>query len=443
MKPPVMLRFARWITPAEQRAEWLREWGGELAYVRRTRGAAWAFAFCLGAIPDALWLRRNRAPREARRIFSFESPVHCLLFLAILAAGVTFAFRHAIVSDSPPAAPYRDAERLAMISRRGGRTPRWAEIPVEEYRAWKTGRAGIEEAAFYAPRLTWLHSKQFVVAVASENLFDLLGVPASAPGLILSHSAWRRYFNGDANVVGRAIEIAGFRVVVAGIVRDGPWRLPGIADGWLLDSSRVAALPAESRGFMVVRLKTAVPQTNLRWRMSVPNDRGAFDALGIAPLPRDRPILTLFILAAGALLLLSATTSLDLGEYPAGRYSPSWAIRARRWMFFGTKVALLLAIVVCGFAGLATRFPPSVQGLLFCAILALRWAIVDQRNRCPVCLRSLSHPVRIGEASHTFLGWYGTEFLCARGHGLLHVPEIRTSCYAEQRWLYLDPSWTS
>jgi hypothetical protein len=43
--------------------------------------------------------------------------------------------------------------------------------------------------------------------------------------------------------------------------------------------------------------------------------------------------------------------------------------------------------------------------------------------------------VTIGEASHTFLDWYGTEFVCARGHGFLHVAEFRTSCYAEQRWL--------
>lgn len=76
-------------------------------------------------------------------------------------------------------------------------------------------------------------------------------------------------------------------------------------------------------------------------------------------------------------------------------------------------------------------------------LLSMRWAWNDQRNRCPVCLHSLSLPVRIGEASHTFLEWYGTELVCTRGHGLLHVPEISTSCYSEQRWLYLDPSWSS
>jgi len=39
-------------------------------------------------------------------------------------------------------------------------------------------------------------------------------------------------------------------------------------------------------------------------------------------------------------------------------------------------------------------------------------------------------------------GWYGTEFLCLKGHGLLHVPEIPTT-YNTQRWMDLDASWGS
>jgi len=67
----------------------------------------------------------------------------------------------------------------------------------------------------------------------------------------------------------------------------------------------------------------------------------------------------------------------------------------------------------------------------------------DQRKRCPVCLRFLSDPARIGWSSQTFLEWYGSEFLCENGHGLLHVFEISSSCYSEQRWLYLDQSWAA
>ncbi len=46
--------------------------------------------------------------------------------------------------------------------------------------------------------------------------------------------------------------------------------------------------------------------------------------------------------------------------------------------------------------------------------------ITDQQRRCPVCLRLLTNPVRIGTPSRTFLEWYGAESTCSRGHGLLH-----------------------
>jgi hypothetical protein len=74
-------------------------------------------------------------------------------------------------------------------------------------------------------------------------------------------------------------------------------------------------------------------------------------------------------------------------------------------------------------------------------LFGLRWVLRDQRQRCPVCLRRLTHPAHVGEASRSFLAWNGTELICAGGHGLLHIPEIQTSWFSTQRWLYLDPSW--
>ena len=41
-----------------------------------------------------------------------------------------------------------------------------------------------------------------------------------------------------------------------------------------------------------------------------------------------------------------------------------------------------------------------------------------------------------------FLEWYGTEFACVKGHGLLHVPEIPTVSFRTQRWVHLDRSWS-
>jgi hypothetical protein len=74
-------------------------------------------------------------------------------------------------------------------------------------------------------------------------------------------------------------------------------------------------------------------------------------------------------------------------------------------------------------------------------LFGLRWVLRDQRQRCPVCLKRLTHPARVGEPSRNFLAWNGTELICVAGHGLLHIPEMETSWFDTQRWLYLDPSW--
>ena len=163
-------------------------------------------------------------------------------------------------------------------------------------------------------------------------------------------------------------------------------------------------------------------------------------------------LFTLFI----ALLALPATTPLPLGEYPSRAERLSWSVRVRRWLFLVAKIALILTLVYCASidlaygniaAGLHSIGPVSSQylqlassflGLLF----AFRWALRDQRSRCPVCLRLLTNPARVGESSRNFLAWNGTELICAGGHGLLHIPEIPTSWFSTQRWLYLDPSWS-
>ena len=136
---------------------------------------------------------------------------------------------------------------------------------------------------------------------------------------------------------------------------------------------------------------------------------------------------------------LCLTSSVRLEESPARGYAPRGLAWLRCWIFLTAKSVLLVLIVGFGVVDLG-----AAGGFaLFSYFLLFRWAVDDHRERCPVCLRRLTNPTRIGEPSHTFLDWYGTEFMCDRGHGLLHVPEIHTSCYNAQDWLYLDPSWSN
>ncbi|MGH9622656.1 MAG: hypothetical protein ACRD45_23485 [Bryobacteraceae bacterium] len=144
-----------------------------------------------------------------------------------------------------------------------------------------------------------------------------------------------------------------------------------------------------------------------------------------------------------ALLVLRVITPVSLGEYPATAGSTSRWVRSRRWIFLAAKIALVVPIVFCGTVALTQItgiIPAQPQAAIVGYFFAFRWALRDQRQRCPVCLRLLTHPVRIGQSSRFLLDWSGTELMCEQGHGLLYVPGT-PSTFGRQRWLYLDASW--
>ena len=120
-------------------------------------------------------------------------------------------------------------------------------------------------------------------------------------------------------------------------------------------------------------------------------------------------------------------------------------------MFLAIKFSLLLPVIylvpldlahAAPFQTVTSEYVQLIASFLI-ALFGFRWALKDQRKRCPVCLCTLTHPARVGQPSRNFLAWHGTELICADGHGLLHVPELPTSWFATQRWLYLDTSWSS
>ena len=144
--------------------------------------------------------------------------------------------------------------------------------------------------------------------------------------------------------------------------------------------------------------------------------------------------------------LLLPVTRLVMGWAPANRHAAPWPNRLRRGIFFALKVALVQPIMFCGFVVLILVGPlvemASQLGMFAMWTLVLRWVLIDQRRRCPVCLRLLTNPVRIGTPSQTFLEWYGAESTCSRGHGLLHISEVSASYSGNPEWLSLDDSWS-
>jgi len=419
-----ILRCAALLVPRKARAEWLAEWRAELWYVPSN-----PTSFCLGAFRDAFW-HLCHSPRSLR----LESPILCVAVLSVLASAGLMITLPLPVEHDPPG-----MEKLVMVLRAGYRG---ATIRLEEYLAWDNDHQRLfTSLAFYQPLRQRVpvgphRVVDLSIGRASDTLLQVLNVemPLAHPAsLVLTTAAWREHFGGDPRIVGSTLEVSGRPVIISGIMPEDSFRLPGKVDAWLIeDRPTLAKLPSESKGFVIAQLRKPSIQ-----RMAVANDSGGqdhFDCMALAGR-RYRPFAAFLLILGMSGLILPVTTSLRLGYYPQN--SGAW-----RWVFLASKLILIQLMVYSAVRWVAHENGAD-PGILLGSILALRWAIVDQRKRCPVCLRLVKNPVRVGRPSQTFLEWYGTEFMCAKGHGLLHVPEISTSCYSAQQWLRLDRSWSS
>ncbi|MHB2006949.1 MAG: ABC transporter permease [Acidobacteriaceae bacterium] len=484
--PLAILRAAAFIVPAYQRVAWYSEWKAELWHVWHTcncddhgssHGQQEAIAFCLGAFKDAWWLRQNQLHRDKLKstVSSvLASPSQCVFFLAAtVAASILLAWYLPGARKAILPSPYADSQSLVMISPSGHTSAPFPTIPLADYRSWQgSASSPFTGIAFYRPMLERVgiakdQKPEMSIALASDNLFELLQLPGESgisnftnrehsPGLVLSHAVWEKYFHGDPRIMGRILQVAGQRAIVVGVLADDAWRLPGQMDAWLLEDQRsLAKFPSHAKGYVVANVKTSLwpPAKDGQWRMSVPDPSdgaGDYDCVSLAERSKQ-PLSSFFFALVLACFALPATTSLPLGEYSANCNHLDTFTKFRRWAFLGVKIGLVLVIV--GFLSIdLAHLAPSINslsaeyiqlGTSLCGfLLAFRWALRDQRKRCPKCLRLLTNPAHVGQSSRNFLAWNGTELICVGGHGLLHVPDMPTSWFSTQRWLYLDPSWS-
>ena len=139
-----------------------------------------------------------------------------------------------------------------------------------------------------------------------------------------------------------------------------------------------------------------------------------------------------------SLAFLLILNPLTLGSYPKNEYAPSLSVRLRRWLFAVAKISLLVPTVCFATMAVATVFPPASFMLYIGLIFGFRWALADQKRRCPVCLHFLSNPVELSGHTHMVFQPHGTELSCSRGHGSLYVPDAPTSWCQKQRWQYMS-----
>lgn len=475
-----LLRVASLAVPARRRADWLEEWHAELWHVRRTcapmREASWqaereVTSFCLGAFQDALCLRRHSFSGESSAALR-GSAGQCILGLA---AALTLSCAVALllprVRSEVQDSRYQVKPGLILIQYARHNNDSVATITVEQYRTWKARRQRYFDGfAFYRidgeliSRATATDAKaSWSVAHSSSNLFALLGLPIryrslagevdrSLPEVVLSDATWKTEFGGNPHIFGRTMRIGLRRATIVGVAPDWAWRLPGRVDAWLLDSD--SSFAAGRPGFLVAHL-TSLGQSAMwtaRVHITETNPDVTIDDLwGVSFKERtQRPWDIYLFTVLLAFLALPAVTSVSMGESCFSSHRPSWSRRVCRWGFLATKIAMVLAIAY--FASLdlaywhatgysiASQYVQLVASFSIC-LFGMQWAALDQRRRCPVCLRLVTNPANVGFASRTFLGWNGTELMCADGHTLLHIPGLPTSWFGTQRWLYLDTSW--
>lgn len=475
----VNVRAASLLVPRANRGSWTAEWVAEIHHLCHAPHDAPddspetdPLEFSLGAFYDAFWIRCDRVRCDGLPALRSGSAARCCLYLiAAVLAGLFSAWALPGARKALIRLPWRNSADLVMISSNGYVGTQSPSIAVADYQEWTTDTSTLfTQLAFYRPILKGVHiahheAARLSVAQASNNLPQLLGLPvahatrsgnATEPQLVLTRGAWQRIYHRDPPTVGRTADIDGRTVPIAAILPDADWHLPGKIDALLLeDPAMIAALPGSTRGFVIARIRdSAFPPPRGGWRKMVETRRGvtrAFECISIQHL-LGQPFLVFLFALLMASLALPATTALPLGEYPRRHDHLPAIVNMRRWVFLLIKLTLVVLIVyLCSGAlayGLSSGDPVTALYLqlasAFPALLfAFRWILQDQRRRCPECLRLLSNPARVGQASCNFLSWNGTELFCLRGHGLLHIPELPTSWFSTQRWLCLDASWAS
>lgn len=196
------------------------------------------------------------------------------------------------------------------------------------------------------------------------------------------------------------------------------------APSFLLAAAATALvlLAASTHGFAVTRLMV--------------------DSLGHARsvAEQDRLVANLFpVVFALAVSMMAAMGRVSLGGH-------NWRYRS----FLLLKALLVMTIVpllwIEGGAAFRGSIPNQTVrilagGLVLAVVFiatcgwAVLWSLADQRHRCPVCLRRLVMPVRIGTWASVFEP-VTTEWICEAGHGSLCLREVEAG--EPDHWIELD-----
>ncbi|MGZ7084296.1 MAG: ABC transporter permease [Candidatus Angelobacter sp.] len=478
-----LLRSASLLVPKSQRAAWYQEWYGEIWHWlhflaesgRLNSNTSMELTrHCWGAFPDAAFHRFDH--KKVSRAFD-ETPRtarFCLsaIFLAVVTVILITGLAPTIRSGFKPL-PFHDPDRLAYLSMHGSFTKYDEENLFREAAKWAEGSKTAEMVAAYSwhpVSLKFPHDQvNDISARVSPNFFDLLGNKAAlgrlfnpademncAGCVVITHRLWEAQFSSDHNVVGKTISVDDRPGIVIGVLPESFVFIFPEVSVWMLPRWGKTTNNFADRTGAVLRMgpHVTIAQAQQEFRR--------FAAAG----GYSQPQMESFVSRAhqGVKLYLFFTVlslfggialgSSRLGGAKTRKLKLSFRHTLRWWGFFSLKTVLLLALCFVGsleFTGRASIIltgsvhplvgPFATWLFLVTAMVALSWSLHDQGRRCRLCLRRLGNEASVGTPGYLLLDWWGTELVCSDGHGLLHVPEMKSSWQEFDQWVSLDESW--
>jgi cell division protein FtsX len=187
---------------------------------------------------EALWHDVRYAVRMIRSRPAFAAVAVVTLGLGIGTNTAIFSVVNAVLLRP---LPYKDADRLVRIVQNRPNAPqgmpaRMAAMSTEDIEAWRPRTRTLSHIAAYGRDVQTLTGLDEPIrlngARVSPALFPMLGAqplagrvfeevegkPGSDAVVILSHQAWRRYFNAERDILGRHIMLEGRGHAVVGIM---------------------------------------------------------------------------------------------------------------------------------------------------------------------------------------------------------------------------------
>jgi hypothetical protein len=462
------------IVPLGVREEWRREWYGELWHFIDSRIKSGdreayriAISHCMGAIADAIYLRRND---EGSRAAVSKVTRHPAFYVApmtlavVLLALLTNGFENTRRMIRP--LPYRAPEQIVVLRQVNPFTGVRFGLPLGKIPGWHKAQTldGVAAYAGYHVLLDVQGVREVNAAAVDAEFFQVLSTKAQLGQLfheldpkacvdcaVISDEVWRSAFRTDPGVIGRSYSIAGRPHKIIGV-------LP--RDFWFFSDSPAVWTLIEHSGFLhsndvlvyaIARLRPTVTdraslfELRTLYRTLPPYIKAReIEIRRLTGLTQDPPYRMLPMVLAGILLIASAAVILAPKRRTKLRGAAYFAVKVSLTSLASTLAAIELAYAPGMRMSGVRGFGPEAISLwliIFGVVIAMWWAVDDQRKRCPACLGRLSMPVQMGARGHVLMEWMSIEMVCSNGHGIRWAPEDSLESHPKDKWLQLDESW--